>query len=331
MYLKSKIVDIHPIPNDEKSSTCSDPIGVPRNLPINYRLTKFSNQLDASSTKKSLTNDSRVSVYFTPQDSVDQPQVQISPMHINYIRENLDSYIGCLKPVSSNPKFDFDMHRLQANLENEIDRRRSRYRRNSEDYESVGDEMLQIDAEQTKMLNNVDGTEDVKMVGDSVNNNGYIQLNTLPIRSKFKKFAGSKDLYYSLENVFDSNVADNLYSQRQTSIKTIDDTSETPLTSSASDNCSSNEASHSNQLNSCDRPLEPCHSIKHTNPSQSVLELSRGLNGDFKDLQISNSLPNVSESDDVTTTLLMNCRKAIELKTENNQTSTTIDGVSSFE
>lgn len=296
---------------------------MPRNLPINYRLTKFSNPLDASSTKKSLTNDSRVSVYFTPQDSVDQPQVQMSPMHINYIRENLESYIGCLKPASSNPKFDFDMHRLQANLENEIDRRRSRYRINSEDYESAGDE---IDAEQTKMVNN----EDIKMVGDS--GNGYIRLNTLPKRNKFKKFEGSKDLYYSLENVFDSNAADNLYYyQMQTSTKTIDEASETQLTSSASDNnCSSNEASHSNQSNSsCQCPSAPSHSIKHTNPSKSVLELNRGLNNDFKDLKISNSLPNVSESDDVTTTLLMNTKKSnhnqsIEFQTVNDQTSTTI-------
>lgn len=336
VYLKSKIAEIHPIPNDDKSSTCSDPIGMPINLPINYRLAKFSNPLDASSTKKSLTNDSRVSVYFTPQDSVDQPQVQISPMHINYIQENLDSYIGCLKPASSNPKFDFDMHRLQTNLEKEIDRRRSRYRVNSEDYESAGDEMLEIDAEQTKMLNNVDVTEDGKMAGDL--GNGYIRLNTLPKRSKFKKFAGNKDLYYSLENVFDSNAADNFnYYQMQTSTKTIDETSETQLTSSASDNCSSNEASNSNQLNSCERPLGQTYSIKHPNPSQSVLELNRGLNGDFKDLQISNSLPNVSESDDVTTTLLMNTKKSNhnqsnELKSENNQTSTAIsNGVKSVE
>lgn len=268
-----------------------------------------SNPLDASSTKKSLTNGSRVSVYFTPQDSMDQPQMQMSPMHINHIRENLDSYIGCLKPASSNPKFDFDMHRLQTNLEKEIDRRRSRYRMNSEDYESAGDEMLEIDGEQTKMFNNVDVTEGVQMVGDS--RNGYIRLNTLPKRSKFKNSASSKDLYYSLENVFTSNAADNLYYQRQTSNKTIDEASETQLTSSASDNnCSSNEVSHANQLNSCECPSGSSHSTKNTNPSQSVLELNRGLNGDFKDLQTSNSLPNVSESDDVTTALLMNTKKS---------------------
>lgn len=258
---------------------------------------------------------------------MDQAQVQMSPMHINHIRENLDSYIGCLKPVSSNPKFDFDMHHLQANLEKEIDRRRSQYQMNSEDYECTEDEMLEIDAEQTKMLNNVDVTEDAKMV------DGCIRLNTLPKRNKFKKFADSKDFYYSLENVFDSNAANNLYYNMQTSTKTIDEASETQLISSGSDNCSSNEVSHANQLNSCECPSGPSNnnSIKYMNPSQSVRELSRGLNGDFKDLQISNSLPNVSETDDVNTTLLMNAKKSnhnqnIELKTENNQTLTTIDG-----
>lgn len=295
VYLKSKIIDIHPIPIDEKLSCSSEPTDMPSSsFPS---MSKQYNPLDAYSARKSLTNDSKVSVYFTPQDSVDQPQLQISPMHINYIRENLDSYIGCLKPAVSDLKFDFDMHRLQTDLEKEVDRRRKRYRMNSDEFESVGDE---YDTEKTKMLNNTDSMDEMN-IGP-----GYIRMNTLPRRNKFKKNGGSKDLYYSLENVFDSNAANNY--QMHTSTKTIDEASETQLTSSASDNCSSNETSHPNQLN-CSH--QGASNIVN-NPSQSVLVLNNVTLGGFNDAPISSSMPNISEP---TTTK----DGVIEVNTENNQ------------
>lgn len=302
VYLKSKIVEIHAQPNDEGVSCCSDPIGVPE-CSQNYSLmSKLAyNPLGAGSTRKSVTNDSKVSVYFTPNDSVDQPQIQISPLHINYIRENLDSYLGCLKPAVSNPKFDFDMHRMQANLEKEIDRRRSQYRSNSEDYESAGDgdgdgdEVIEIDTEKTKMLNSTNETDDIndRMYSET----GFIRLNTLPKRHKFRRATGSKDLYYSLENVFDMNVSDSNYYQMRTSTKTIDEASETQLTSSASDNCSSSDTNHSNQLNGdgggSSNPSSNSNMISK-NPSQSLLELNH--NGFNATQTTSSSMPNICDS-----------------------------------
>lgn len=318
VYLKSKIVEVHPIPNDEKVSCYSEPnASGPRRALGHFRMSSVYNPVDTGSTRKMQAHDSRASVYFTPQDSIDQPQLQMSPMHINYIRENLDSY--CLKPIISNPKFDFEIHRLQTDLEKEIDRRRSQYQINSEEYESAGDDFIEIDSEKTKMLNNIDSMENA--MGTDRN---YIRMNTLPKRNKFKRFnGGNKDLYYSLENLFDGNdigdVASNFY-QMNTSTKTIDEASETQLTSSASDNCSSNEATHSNQLNGNgllrNNPQENVLLLKNQNPSQSVLVLNtKFTNCGFNDATISNSMPNICE-----TTKEMNKHDVVnDVKTVNNQ------------
>lgn len=277
VYLKSKIAEVHQASNEEKASCYSDPQDAPRR----YAAHKYGKQLfhliDSNSMRKSITTGSKASVYYTPNDSVDQAQaqVQLSPMHINYIRENLDTYIDCMKPAASDNKFDFDMHQLQASLEQEVHRRRSRHlRQPSDEYDSAVEEIGEIDTEQTKMLNHTDDME----AGTS----GHcIRMNTLP-RRKSKRNTNLSDCFYSMENVFDGNMVNGDFDIHHSN-KTIDEATETLLTSSASDNCSSSEINRSSQ----------------PNPSQSELVLNGTLTratalNDWSNT--CNSMPNIIDS-----------------------------------
>lgn len=300
VYLKTKIAEVHNISNDEGTSCYSDPNGLARNLQAKSKLAK---SIYHPFDRRSITNESKASVYYTPNDTVEQPQLQLSPMHINIIRENLNTFSDCLKPSESVCKFDFDMHRLEANLEQEIDRRRRRFANdNDDDDDEEEDETIEINSEKTRMLN----SDEPNMAINATQ--GYIRLNTLPKRNKYKRAASGNDFYYSLENVFDPTAAStaiaaaaaaaasktnsNLY-QMHLSNKTIDEASceETQLTSSTSDNCSSNDMSRSNQTNSDDR---------HCNPSQSALVLSDVSIGGGSDIKTSNSMPNISKTNNLT-------------------------------
>lgn len=299
VYLKTKIAEVHNISNDEGNSCCSDPIPIlSRRLQMKSRLMKPSfHAIDAMPAHRSLTNDSKVSVYYTPNDSVDQPQLQLSPMHINIIRENLNTFADCIKPSESICKFDYDMHQLESNLEFEIDRRRRRqFGMYSEDDE---DETIEINAEHTRMLNN-DGAIDNM---DNSSTHGYIRLNTLPKRYKYKRAPTGKELYYSLENIFDPmNGATNLY-ELKLSNKTIDEVSETQVTSSISDNSSSNNMSRSNPIN--------CNSSDDNNhESKSVLILNEISSDESNELQTSTSMPNISK------TKSLKCEQNLNLHTD---------------
>lgn len=230
-------------------------------------------------------NESKASVYYTPNESVDQSlQLQSSPMHINFIQENLNTFTDYLKPE---PVCKFNMHRLEANLEQEIDHRRRCHNilcsnLDDDDYDD-DDETLNVIMEKTKMLNRSFIKNEVD---EDVKNNiphGYIPLNTLPKHSKFKRSASGKDMYYSLENVFDvvsSGVVSNLY-EISVSNKTVDETSETQVTSSISDNNNLNNMSQSNVMTS--------ESIDH--PSQSMLVLNEEAH--LNDVSTSKSMPNI--------------------------------------
>lgn len=285
---------MHNISNDEGTSCYSDPNGLARNLQMK---SKSGKPIYHPFDRRSLTHESRASVYYTPNDTVDLPQLQLSPMHINIIRENLNTFTDCLKPSESVCKFDFDMHRLEANLEQEIDRRRRRFgpqAAEDDDDDDDEDETLEINSEKTRMLN----SDDANMAINSTQ--GYIRLNTLPKRNKYKRAASGKDFYYSLENVFDAAAtsatpmaANNNRYQMNLSNKTIDEASceETQLTSSASDNCSSNDMSRLNPTNDND---------DHRNPSQSVLVLNEVSVGGINEIKTSNSMPNISKTDKLT-------------------------------
>lgn len=280
MYLKTKIAEVHQIPNEEGPSGLNDP-----SVQLEPKLMKpMYNPINSMSAKRSVATGSKVSVYFTPNDCVEQPQLQLSPMHINFIQENLNTFPDCIKPSESMCKFDFDMHRLETNLEKEIIRRRRRIGTQSDDDDDDDDETIEINPEKTRMLNETDITNVDNMAINSPQ--GYIRLNTLKKHNKYKRPSSSKDLYYSLENLFDQTaIGSNLY-QMHLSNKTIDETSETQMTSSASDNCSSNDMSRTIPANADDQ----------RNPSQSVLVLNEVTPGGHTEIQTSNSMPNISKS-----------------------------------
>lgn len=288
VYLKTKIAEVHHISNDEGPSCNSDPNPLlARSFQLKSRLMKPSfHAIESMSAGHSGTNESKVSVYYTPNDSIDQPQLQLSPMHINFIRENLNTFTDCTKPSESMCKFDFDMHRLEANLEQEIDRRRRRFRMYSED-DDDDEEIIEINTENTRMLNGNNAN-----MADSTH--GYIPLNTLPKRFKCKRPASGKELYYSLENLFEPlNVATNLFDMN-VSNKTIDEASETQITSSTSDQSSSNNTSRSNPTN-----IESSEDNNNQHPSQSVLVLNEASSYAISELQTSSSssMPNISKSE----------------------------------
>lgn len=306
VYLKSKIAEVQNLRNDESTSCTSDPIELAKIMQLKSKLMTVPYHhrgIDLVSSHRSVTNESKASVYYTPNDSVDQShQLQSSPMHINYIQdpldqENLNTFSDCLKP-EPRCKFDFNMHRLEENLEQEIDQRRRRHTIlcsklvGEADNDDDDDETIGINSEQTRMLNggcskNDDGGAD----GDAANNlsQGYISLNTLPKHNnKFKRSASGKDLYYSLENVFDvvsSGVVSNLYEMTVSNNKTIDEASETQATSSTSENSSSNNMSRSNAMTS--------ESLEDNNDStRSMIVLNDRVR--LNDVPTSsNSMPNI--------------------------------------
>lgn len=304
VYLKSKIAELNQATFEEE----------PNGIPAIFGATKKALKapylpIESMATQSSFTNESKASVYYTPNDSIEQPQLQISPMHINHIRENLDTYVGCLKPQSLDSKFDFDMHRLQAHLEYEIDRRRNQYQKSIDGYDSA-EEIIEMDTEYTKMLaQKIDGYESMAQSNLKQNN---IRMNTLPKRNKFKKTANGKDFYYSVENIFDQNTNQNGatgFYQLHESNKTIDEASETQLTSSASDNCSSSDSSRANQSSQSDSNVE------NLNPSQSALILNEISSGTLNDVQVSSSMPNISKSIDNKLSDV-NQRLVVEIHTE---------------
>lgn len=276
VYLKTNKTGVH-ISNDEGVGCSSDSNGFGG---VKSRPMK---PID----RRSVTNESKASVYFTPNDSVDQPQLQLSPMHINIIQENLNTFPDCMKPSEAMCKFDFDMHRLEANLELEIDRRRHHISSQPDDDD---DEIIEIDTEKTRMLNNSDDRNDDDMAINS--SQGYIRLNTIPRHNKYKRTASGNDFYYSLESMFEPATVHSNHYQKHLSNKTVDKASyeETQLTSSGSDNCSSNEMNRSN-------PTTDEYSQDNRHPSQSVLVLNNVSTGSYSEIQTSNSMPNISKTD----------------------------------
>lgn len=283
VYLKSKIAEVPHI-STEEGHCSSDPNGLARSLQLQSKLMKPRYQaIDSVAAHQNKTHESKVSVYYTPNDLVDQPQLQLSPMHINFIQENLNTYADYLKPSESMCKFDFDMHRLEANLENEIDRRRRRVGSYPDDDD---DETIEINTENTRMLNS-----DVDNIASGATE-GYIRLNTLPKRNTFKRAASGKDLYYSLENIFDPVTAAGHLFEINLTNKTVDEASETPMTSSASENSSStsNNLSQSNPTNS-ESSVDPQH------PLQSVLVMDETASDGISELKPSNSMPNINKTE----------------------------------
>lgn len=280
MYLKTKIAEVHHEPNDGNASCYSEPNGTNAwSMEPNTKTVKpIYHTIGHNSTKESAKNESKASVYYTPNDLVDPPQLQLSPLHINVIQENLNIFSDYLKPSESICKFDFNMHSVEANLEQEIDRRRRTF--NSNDDDDDDEETIEINMEKTRMLTNDDVNTDNEAFNSSWKN---IRLSTIPRYYKYKRTKNDKDLYYSLENVFGSSASGKQIYQMHLSNKTIDEASceEAIMTSSASDNCSSSEQNHLIQMNG--------------SGAQSVLILSEASSSIPNKTECSNSMPNISQ------------------------------------
>lgn len=265
--------------NDDDHSCMSDPNELSRIMQLKSKLMRppYHRGIDLISAHYSMTNESKASLYYTPNECADQSyQLQSSPMHINFIEENLNTYADCMKPELM-CKFELNLHDVVGHESSHTARSANR----NGDYDD--DERIDITTEQTQMLNSM------KHDGDDVVNNlsqGYIPLNTLPKRNTFKRSGSGKDTYYSLENVFDvvSGKLGNNRNEMAASTKTIEEASETQATTSTSDNSSSSNMSRSNAMTS--------GSLDHNHPSQSMLVLNGEAHLD--DVATSNSLPNIT-------------------------------------
>lgn len=163
--------------------------------------------VDDVSKRKSLANESKASVYFTPTESVDMSQLQLSPIHINYMKENnFDMLTNSLKRP---PKFFGHRRDLEQQL----------------DCESGAD------ADEFTLM---------------IEANDFAAALNPTAKQRLKKHCrvNSNDFYYSLENVHDSKLNDaqmgNFQPMKIFNDLTIDEASEAHMSnSSASDNCSS--------------------------------------------------------------------------------------------
>lgn len=284
MYLKTKIAEVHHTPNDGDTSCYSEPNGIHTWSvhSMNKTMRPIYHAIEHNSAKESVKNESRASVYYTPNDSVDPPQLQLSPLHINVIQENLNIFPDYLKPSESICKFDFNMHRISANFVQEIDKRRQKINLRSDDEGDDDDddeETIDVNMERIRMLT----INDSNSSNATFNSSGNIQLNTLPKQYKCKRTKNDKDFYYSLGNVLGSLASGNHTYQVHMSNKTIDETSceDTLMTSSASDNCSSFEQNR----------LCP---IKGSG-TQSVLVLNEAFSSIPNKIECRNSMPNISQ------------------------------------
>lgn len=300
VYLTSKMVELQKKHSDDKSN-CSDHndyyVGDGLYTSPGNSMAMGYNQMELGSKRKSFANESKASVYFTPNESVDQTQLQLSPIHINYIKENLDSFIGCLKPPSVDTKFCFDKNGSQYNVDIEpIFNFTDRKQMQSEDCNSLHDD---LDTEHTVMMNPEDDSSNEDNCSSNPNSD-YIHMNTFSKR-KSKKGRNSNDLYYSLENVFDSKPSQRSYQPLQISKNTINETSEAQLTnSSASDNCITDD---NDSVICIDYKAETGQPISNdktkfmsifVNPSQSSLFLNKTAFS-FNKLQSSNSMPDLEQ------------------------------------
>lgn len=100
VYLKSKMAELHEVQL--------------KNLETKLKNAEY------YSTKS--IDDSKASVYYTPTDGTFSPgALQISPIHINYINENLDSLFDLKLPATK--KFEFDQYANRYHLRRNLPER----------------------------------------------------------------------------------------------------------------------------------------------------------------------------------------------------------------
>lgn len=200
VYLKSKINELQRRELDEQM-VCSEDVII---------------ECNKIAKRKSFANESKTSVYFTPLDSVEARELQLSPIHINYIRENnFSSCPGTLKRPSNRMSFGF-IEDIDAELKfREKEKHCVTSVDNDHDYD-------------------VDDAERQRFVPEVFTNS----LNSSQRKSDRKhRRVNSNDFYFSLENVYDAKPS-NYVPMKQLNDLAIDETSEAQISnSSASDNC----------------------------------------------------------------------------------------------
>lgn len=260
-------------------------------------------QMEPISKRMSVANDSKASLYFTPTDSIEQTQLQLSPIHINYIRENLDSYSGCMKPAPLTARKLFFQRRLMHSADDDAaDAAESMQFRPLEQTYSNGCASATIDDDD---LSETESTIMIANENDSSNEDNcasqphsdYIPMNIL-CKKKSRIRSDSKDLYYSLENVFDMKPPQII---KLTNDLTNGETSDVQLSnSSASDNCIVDDDNNADWPNGKNTPEKEIATT--TNSSMSHLihssQSGRSLNdadatANLNELYPSSSLPNI--------------------------------------
>lgn len=235
MYLKSKIDELKKKHADDRYSEHDDSC-VGDGLYSSRGYKGIYNQMDPISKRRSLANDSKASVYFTPTDSIDQSQLQLSPIHINYIRDHGASYSPFTSPTTSTARQLFfhqrQLHSADASTaeamsfaplrETHLNGRAGMNVDDDDDDDGEVSETIVFTAESNVTNGDVEHHQ---------SHNDYIPMNIL-CKTKSRIRCDSRDLYYSVENVFDPIES---LSQIQLSNDELSDVQMS--NSSASDNC----------------------------------------------------------------------------------------------
>lgn len=252
-------------------------------------------QMEPMSKRKSLANESKASVYFTPTESIDQAQLQLSPIHINYIRENLDSYMGYMKPAPSTARKLFFQQQQMYSADNdgaEPTTSRTFEQTYANRRTSIDDDSSETESAIMITTENDSSNEDNCAAKPNID---YIPMNIF-CKRKSKICGDSRDLYYSLENVFETKSPP----AQLINDLTVDETSDVQLSSSASDNCTADDE-NINKDWATNGKVTPEKEIS-TNGNRSGSTSRQCLNHivesetDFNELYASNSLPNIKRT-----------------------------------
>lgn len=280
VYLKSKIVELQLKHGGDKDSDHGD-YYVDDGPCSSTEGKGIYSQMEPISKRKSIANESKASVYFTPTESIDQTQLQLSPIHINYIRENagMDAFAGCIKPPPLIARKLFFQSMTFRSLE--------KNRRGS----AIADDDDLSETESTIMIT----TEN-----DAMPHTDYIPMNILS-KCTANIRSDSKDMYYSLENVFDAKTSP----MQSVNGRTTDESSDVHLSnSSASDSCNvEDEITNTDWANGKVTPEKDFSTTKNrsmsplTSPSPCEQYLNRvDSEDDFNELYPSSSLPNIKRT-----------------------------------
>lgn len=289
VYLKSKIIELQMKQAVDANSDHEDYFVDDGLCSSTERKDEYS-QMEPMSKRKSLANDSKASVYFTPAESIDQNQLQLSPIHINYIRENLDSYMGYMKPAPSTARKLFFQQRQMCSADDdgaEPTTSRTFEQTYSNRRTSIDDDSSETESAIMIATENDSSNEDNCAAKPNID---YIPMNIF-CKRKSKICGDSRDLYYSLENVFET---------KSPPVQLINDLTVDETSTSASDNCTADDE-NMNKDWATNGKVTPEKEIP-TSENQSGSTSRQCLNHvvesetDFNELYASNSLPNIKRT-----------------------------------